>query len=408
MIFANSTPLRVGMSGTFDGARYRVAGRVVMGMDDGGETYYWNEFNLVSDGRESATLVFEETERGGTWRLFTLFEPEYPMTAADAATRRVGDQLNLDGHDVRVTLVDESRVYQIEGEAHEGVEIGDVAHYFNAETTNRMLVVSWTGDEVEYYRGVTLTSGRIASAFNLQIERFNRPSPSGVGSFLSSGSFLNDAPSAPGLLMKIIGVFLVIVISLASYASCRSSGRRAAVVKTSAPAAPLKVGSVGKLGDKTWYLVGHAVVEIAQVGRVFDRHEFCLSDEERNEAMLVYGLKPGEREWTLFTPLKPSSPLSPQQAAALRKGAEVNVDGYVAPVTELFQSTIRQLEGPGMPDWKSGAVSYGFNAQTNSILLLARWNETGITFHRGLPLRAKEVTAAFGPEPAKWDGGVHL
>ena len=101
MSFANPTPLKLGMTANLGGPDYRVVGRVVMGMKDAGETYYWNEFNLVSDDGESATLVFEETERGGEWRLFTLFEPEYPMTAADAATKRVGDQLNLDGRDVR-------------------------------------------------------------------------------------------------------------------------------------------------------------------------------------------------------------------------------------------------------------------------------------------------------------------
>ena len=400
MSFANPTPLRLGMSATFNSTRYRVAGRVVMGVDVGGSTYYWNEFNLVSDGRESATLVFEETESGGTWRLFTTFEPEYPMTATDAATRRVGDELNLDGRDVRVTLVEESRVYHIEGQAPEGVEVGDVAHYFNAEAANRMLVVSWTGDEVEYYRGVNLKSGTVASAFNLRLEQFNRPSPSAGGSFFSAGSLLNEGQSAPGLPMKIIGVALVIVISLASYASCRSSGRRAAVVKTHAPAAPLTLGGEGKLNEKTWHLVGHAVVEIAQVGRIFDRHEYRLTDEAQNEALLVCGLKPGEREWTLFKPLQPLSPLSPPQAAALRVGAMADVDGYVAPVTELFQSTIRQMDGTGLADWKSGAVSYGFSARTNSILLLARWNETGITFFRGEFLSAKEVTAALGPKPA--------
>ena len=173
------------------------------------------------------------------------------------------------------------------------------------------------------------------------------------------------------------------------------------MMKISAPASPLKVGSAGQLSGKTWHLAGHAVVEIAQVGRVFDRHEFQLADDEGNEALLVYGLKPGEREWTLFKPLQPLSPLSPQQAAALRVGAVVNVDGYEAQVAELFQSTIRQMDGTGLAGWKSDAVSYGFSARTNSILLLARWNETGITFHRGEFLSAKEVTAAFGPKSEK-------
>ena len=69
------------------------------------------------------------------------------MTAADAATKRVGDRLNLTGEDVRVTLRSTSRVYHIEGQAPEGVEVGDVANYFNAQAGNDMQVVSWTGDD---------------------------------------------------------------------------------------------------------------------------------------------------------------------------------------------------------------------------------------------------------------------
>ena len=62
-----------------------------------------------------------------------------------------------------MTLVDESRVYHIEGKAPEGVEIGDVAHYFNAETGNNMQVVSWTGDEWSF--GASIQPGSVATAF---------------------------------------------------------------------------------------------------------------------------------------------------------------------------------------------------------------------------------------------------
>ena len=104
MSFENPTRLRIGMHGHFAGKDYRVLGRVVMGETEVGETYYWNEFNLEASDGGYADLVYEETERGGEWRLFTLFEPEYPMTAADAATKHVGDRLNLTGEDVRITL----------------------------------------------------------------------------------------------------------------------------------------------------------------------------------------------------------------------------------------------------------------------------------------------------------------
>ena len=58
MSFENPTLLRIGMHGNFAGKDYRVAGRVVMGETEGGETYYWNEFNLEStDGSYARSCV---------------------------------------------------------------------------------------------------------------------------------------------------------------------------------------------------------------------------------------------------------------------------------------------------------------------------------------------------------------
>ena len=38
---ANPSPLRVGMTGMFAGKRYEITARVVMGVEEEGETYYW-------------------------------------------------------------------------------------------------------------------------------------------------------------------------------------------------------------------------------------------------------------------------------------------------------------------------------------------------------------------------------
>jgi hypothetical protein len=76
-------------------------------------------------------------------------------------------------------------------------------------------------------------------------------------------------------------------------------------------------------------------------GRKFDRHEYILSDDEGTKALLVRGSKPGAGDWWLFQPLQPLTPLSPQQAAAIKWGQTVNVDGLAAKVSELFQATIR-------------------------------------------------------------------
>ncbi len=400
MSFANPTPIKVGMSGTFNGRQYRVAGRVVIGMDEGGEQYFWNEFNLVGPDNQMATLVYEEGEQGGEWRMFTLFEPDNPMTAADAATRRVGDRLNLEGRDAQVTLVDESRVYHIEGEAPEGVEVGDVAQYFNAEAGKYMVVVSWTGDEVEYYRGIDLTSGLVATAFNLPREQLDSLSqPASGENLFSAGGLAGNAAVLSRRFLQIGAVILVTFIGFAGYTSCRPFRQRAQMSKQSAPAAPLKLEAEGTLDGRIWRIQSHALVEIAEVGRIYDRHEYELTDAEANRALLVCGWQPGDKDWVLFTSLTPSLPPSAEQAAALRVGDRVFVDGLSANLTELFQSVVRQSEGAETSGLKNGALQFGFLARSNSTVLLARWNAVGINYQRGRTFPAKDVVAAFSAQP---------
>ncbi len=79
---------------------------------------------------------------------------------------------------------------------------------------------------------------------------------------------------------------------------------------------------------------------MAVVGRKFDRHEYLLSDEQGAKALLVRGSKPGAGDWWLFSPFQPQTPLSPQEAAAVRWGQTVDTNGMAAKVSALFQSTI--------------------------------------------------------------------
>lgn len=392
MDYKNQTPLKIGLVGTFANRRFRIAGRVTLGMEEAGETYYWDEFNLVDLDGDSATLVYEETERGGQWRLFTLFEPQQPLTVPEAAGISVGDKVNLDGQLVRVTLVDESRVYHIEGEAPEGVEVGDVAHYFNAETGKGMIVVSWTGDEIEYYRGLDLPRGAVASAFGLATE-------TPVSSFRSETTRAVPAEWA-GRLVKVI---IAAAVLFAAYSFYRPSIRiqPTGPVKPRIPPSPLSVGSTGQLNGASYRVQAHAVVEIAQVGRLQDRHEYHLLDSDGNRVLLVHGAKPGANDWILFIPFQPETSMTPEAAAARRAGDKVDFGGVLTPVTELFQSTIRQTEPRDSADLTSGTVLYGFTAQSGTNLFLARWNAGGITFHRGKMLPAAAVAGAFNLKTEK-------
>jgi hypothetical protein len=386
--YSNPTPIRIGMTGKLSGKQYRVVGRVVLGEEEDGETYYWNEFNLESDAGEVATLVYEETERGGEWRLFEMFEPQRPMTAADAATKRAGDPLNLEGTQMFVRLVSKSRVYYIEGKAPEGVEVGDVAHYFNAVSGNNMIVVSWTGQEVEFYKGLDLSRLTVSSAFNVRLVDFSRLFPAAGG---------NRRLSV--LVAGLVGVLILVILMVFGHRSFTSSRRPPAIVRIGAPPSPLAVGKTGKLGGTRFQVQSHLLVEMAIVGRTFDRHEYLLSDETGTKALLVRGSKPGARDWWLFQPLQPLTPLTPPQAAAVRWGQTVTLDGLAAKVSELFQSTIRQAESAEASDLNTGDVFFGFTGRTQDAQLLVRWNASYVNFFQGRALPEKEVLTAFGPPP---------
>ena len=399
MSFENPTHLRIGMHGNFAGKDYRVAGRVVMGETEGGETYYWNEFNLEASDGGYADLVYEETEHGGEWRLFTMFEPEYPMTAADAATKRVGDRINLTGEDVRITLRSTSRVYHIEGRAPEGVEVGDVANYFNAQAGNDMQVVSWTGEEVEYYNGVTIPQSVVAVAFKMprasEASQFGR-------SYDSSWLGGNDEhyDGVVKFFLKAIPVVFLFIIIFGRNFSCSADYESAPVKKVDAGAPPLTVGAAGKLLDRNYHITAHAVVEIAEVGARFERHEYQLTNDDGQAGLLVCGMKPDDKDWRLFEPLLVVSMPGPQEFAAKKAGDTVTIEGMTGKVRDLFLSSVRQADGAPSTDWQPGDVRFGFEAQGEHELLLVRWDSTAVNVQRGTGIPAKEAAAALG-QPAR-------
>jgi hypothetical protein len=289
-----------------------------------------------------------------------------------------------------VRLVSKSRVYHIEGKAPEGVDLGDVAHYFNAVAGNTMIVVSWTGPEVEFYKGLDLSPTTVSAAFNVRLVNFSRLFRAPGGSRQLSG-----------LVVVLVVALVLVIVMVFGYQAFMPSRRPPAIVRTGASASPLEVGKTGKLGGTRFQVQSHLLVEMAMVGRRFDRHEYVLSDEAGIKALLVRGSKPGAGDWWLFQPLQPVAPLSPQQAAAVRWGQTVNVDGTAAKVSELFQSTIRQVESPEASDLNPGDVFFGFTGRTQSAQLLVRWNASYVNFFQGRALLEKDVAAAFGQPPRK-------
>lgn len=398
MSTANPTPLRVGATGALNGWRVRVAGRVVLGVEIDGATYHWNEFNLVDGFGRSATLVFEEGEHGPEWKLFKDFVPLRAVTAAEAATKRVGDRVSLDGTPRPITLADQSRVIHIEGTAPEGVAVGDVAHYFNVDTGERMLVASWTGDEIEFYEGNDVPARQIAEAFGL---------PASGTAFAAPERAAAVGPSVQSKgVLTIVGVVLMGLVLVGIY-SCNGSPRSARThspappPKKAAPALRLANGTSGTLAQKACTVAGHATVEIARVGVRHDRHEYSLTGDAGEGALLINGLTGGSQEWHLFVPLAAAgalATLTPHEAAQQKKGAPVPLADRTLRITELFQAKTQGVDGAGQGViWLP--LHYGFVAREAEDWLIARWTETDIQFYRGRPLAQGAVLAAFTPGP---------
>jgi hypothetical protein len=267
-----------------------------------------------------------------------------------------------------------------------------VADYFNAEAGQLMQVVSWTGDDVEFYNGVNLARGMVLSAFNLP------PAGFGGGRIFSSlgGSAPGDYNSGLKFALQAAFAIFLFFIFFGRTLSCSTDYEASPVKKISAGAPPLIVGASGRWNDKNYRITAHAVVEIAEVGLIYERHEYELADDYGMKALLVCGDKPGTGDWIFFEPLAPLLPLpTAKQAATKKVGDALELDGFVGKVSEIFRTTIEQADGDGSVGMKNGAVFYGLTATSEYRALLARWNGDSILYLRGQSTTAKKLSASF-------------
>ncbi|MES2697420.1 MAG: DUF4178 domain-containing protein [Verrucomicrobiota bacterium] len=397
MSTANPTSLRIGARGTLHNWSVTVTGRLVLGVDIEGETYYWNEYILTGDSGNTGTLVIEEGEEGPEWKLFRMFEPARPMSAQEAATKKVGDTVNLNGQPIEVTLVDQSRVYHIEGAPPEGVELGDIAHYFNADTGRSMLVASWTGDEIEFFEGHDVPAALVESAFGIA------PSAPTRRSMPASGSKRSIL-----LVLVLFGIVVLIAFFLISALRPKAPPRTGAGRPASAqpvPARPivrLPLAASGTLEQHHYTVVGAATVTLVQRSGKHDETEYLLRADNGESALLIRGLLGGTHVWHLFTPTLAStvSPeLDPYAAAALRAGARINLTARSYQVANLLHAKAGTKEGGDVAAATWPAVQYGWIAQGHETgeaedWLLARWTENGIQFHRGHSVPESEIVAS--------------
>jgi len=385
MSYENPTALRIGTSGALRGHRYRVAGRVVLGVNVDGETYYWNEYNLMDESGLPATLVYEE----GEWKLFTLFEPSQPMPAAQAEQVREGQTVNLDGTPTPVTLVGQSRVYHIEGQAPEDVEVGDIARYFNADAGPRMVVASWTGEDIEFYYGVDLREDEVNAAFSL-----SRATAPGLGftSSIGRGPTVPEPVSSTGVITRIMVVVMIGIIGFAGYKFWQRSKQPKPADAPKMRSLELGLGASGTLGVERYTVLGSAIVEYARADKRYFVHEYQLNDSAGTPCWLIQGLTGPEQEWHLAKNTQSPPPLTPRQAAAKRTGETLGRDWQVR---ELVQGRLSKRDGQPLSSLAAEPVWFGFLARDGNDTALVRWNENTIEFLIARPMAPSAVKNAF-------------
>ncbi len=395
MSTANPTALRLGASGMLDGRKYTVRGRVVLSVEVAGEIFYWNEFNLVDASGGEVTLVHEEGEDGAEWKLFKLIEPARPMSVGEAKAISVGDIITLTGRSTEVSLVNQSRVELVEGQAPEGVQVGKVADYFNAEIGEQMLVVSWSGDEIEFYEGSVTSARRIEGAFGLPHD--DHASRSSFSTAYSSGDA--DTPWAKMIPVILVALAVIGYVVYQSFDDGPDFSAPAAAEKRLASPLHFPVGALGKLHGHAYRIRGHALVEISRVGDRFDGHEYTLSSGDGTDrALLVKALQGNSTDWYLLRPGVTPAGFTPFVAAGLQPAQTASIGGRTMHVEQLFRAVVFSREGEDLDRmWPTGA-QYGLLARDGTSWMLSRWSETGLQFCTCEIATDREVHEAFGSE----------
>jgi hypothetical protein len=190
---------------------------------------------------------------------------------------------------------------------------------------------------------------------------------------------------------------LGLVILLAIAFSTFRSRPAAPLQKFTAPSVALKVGSSGKIDGKNYVITSDTLVELDEVGVIFQRHELHLRDQDGNGALLIRGWKPGDKDWCLLTLQDPSEPMTPQQAAAVQCGKTILCAGTSVPVDALFRSTVLKVNTDDPLQNTIGKVFYGFCGGTSSTRMLARWDEDSVNFYTGRPLNGDPTSTFSAP-----------
>lgn len=382
----NPTPLQPGMNGEIDGRMVEVLCHVLMGIEEGGETWHWSEYLLRCEDGGAATLVYELTDNGPEWKIFHRFEPANPLGIPAASRLSVGSRVQVDGIDATVDLVGQSRVYAIEGNAPANFHVGRLDRYFNARSGDHLLVVSWNSDEVEHYLGARIRPQDVETAFGIKLPA---PPPRPRGSAINSE--MEHQRKDWGGIAKLLFMLLGFCALTATHftPSCDSGN---SWKLRELPALRLPLLSKLTLAENAYTIQETRYLELATPRASRLVRQYLLLGQKGEETRILIGAgEAREDAWLLET--DDSAPLpSPGQLGNQREGQPLTLGSRRFAIRSLLR--LRWLPGTenSRPPEESERLRHGLLLVADNSFWLLDWDPKTARLSRIRTLTSAELT----------------
>jgi hypothetical protein len=120
---------------------------------------------LTDDDGAKALLVCGDKPDDAEWSLYEAFVQIPPLTGPQAAAKKVGDLVQLDGRTSTVTEIFLSTIQQTDGTGLNGLNNGTVSYGFRSVSGYRPLLARWNDAGIQFFRGQTITEKLGVAAF---------------------------------------------------------------------------------------------------------------------------------------------------------------------------------------------------------------------------------------------------
>jgi hypothetical protein len=151
--------IKLGLDAKIDGALHQVIGRLRLTDHDDEDTWFWDEWLLVS---EKGNYVWVQEDEG-KYELQRTFTPTAPIPAD---VLQSGAMLDIDGKNHLVRERSSAGVSFVEGELTWKAQVGDRVQFIDATRGLEHVGVEWTASEIEFFRREKLSWARVLEIFD--------------------------------------------------------------------------------------------------------------------------------------------------------------------------------------------------------------------------------------------------